>query len=170
MSQTDAPAAPPRQFRTLPPDETPHAALTWHSRRQRGAALVKWRRAVFSAFGEHPRCLRVAWVLSGLFHADRGYAHASDPFLAKETGIALNKLQAALTALDRGGAIVRVHRFIGTRAQRHIYPAATMTTPAMGGADTPHLLGGQSLSRYTRPRSQLDLARAQAAGRSDEND
>ena len=43
-----------------------------------------------------------------MFNFKTGYAHPSNTYLAKQTGIAANKVQDTLTAMDRGGAIARV--------------------------------------------------------------
>jgi hypothetical protein len=161
---------PVRTFRVGTGDANPASALTWNSRTQRNRLLQVWRGAIFSAFGDQARCIRLAWVLADLFHAEKGYAFASDPYLATATGLPVNKLQATLTGLDRGGGIVRTHVFQPNgRSQRRIYPASTLIPPTVGGMDTPQQLGGQNLSSIPRtprtPKTQLDLARLEAARR-----
>jgi hypothetical protein len=158
---------PVRTFRVMSGDSIPPAVLTWNSRAQRNRLLQVWRCAIFSVFGDQARCVRMAWVLADLFHGDRGYAHASDPYLGTSTCLPLNKVQATLTALDRGGAIVRSHVFQNGRSQRRIYPSSTLLPPDTGGADTPQQPGGQNLKAYTPriPRTQLALARLQAKRR-----
>jgi hypothetical protein len=158
---------PVRTFRIYAQDKTPHQALTWTSSAQRRTALRIWRRAVFAAFGESSRAIRVAWVLADWFDVKRGYAFGSDAALAQETGVPLNKLQETLTALDNGGAILRVHRVNADgNTQRHIYPSAALIPPSLGGGDTPQEPGGQrgSVTKTLRvPRSQLQLAALQSS-------
>jgi hypothetical protein len=157
---TEHQPAPPRTFRVIAGGGVPPTALTWNSRAQRNRRLEIWRSAIFAAFGDQTRCLRVAWVLAGLFHTDKGYAYPSDSYLATATGLPVNKLQATLTALDRGGGIVRSHVFQPNgRSQRRIYPASALIPPTVGGVDTPQQLGGQNLNRKRRPKlSQQELA------------
>ena len=81
--------------------------LAWHSAAERNKLLKQWRRAVCVYFGEQTRCLRIAWVLGDLFNAKTGYAYPNNRYLADETGIAENKVRAALLALEQSGAIVR---------------------------------------------------------------
>lgn len=153
-----ATVTPLRTFRTVKGDEVPNGVLTWSSRAQRISVLRQWRNAIFFAFGDQARCVRLAWVLADLFHYARGFAYPSDPFLVKQTGLPLNKLQATLTTLDRGGGIVRVHAISDGKPQRRIYPALP---PGSGGGDTPQQLGGQNLEkipRIRRSRSQLEMA------------
>ena len=88
-------------------DKTPPGVLTWSSNAERNKLLIAWRRAVCIAFGEQTRCLRVAWILDNLFNPKTGYAHPSNKYLAIETGIAENKVRAALGILEAGGAITR---------------------------------------------------------------
>jgi hypothetical protein len=159
---------PVRAFQIIRYDDAPPMSLRWHSRHQRNRVLRQWRRTVFAAFGDQSRCIRVAWVLLDLFHAERGFAYPSDPYLANETGLPLNKLQAALTTLDRGGAIIRVHVVAKDgRTQRRIFPSRVLIPPEAGGIDTPQLMGGQNLNvRKTRQSlTQLDMARLDAMRR-----
>src|SRR5690348_6613835 len=100
---------PKRIFRLLALDETPVEALTWSTAAQRNRCLLEWRRAVFALFGDQSRCMRTLWVLSELFNTKLVYANPSDLHLARETGLALNKLEETLTLLDRAKAIIRVH-------------------------------------------------------------
>ena len=80
-------------------DTAPSGALTWGSAAERNRQLRLWRRAVFSIFGEQPRAIRVAWVLTDLFNVKKGYAFPSNYYLAEETKMAVNKLRATLGIL-----------------------------------------------------------------------
>jgi hypothetical protein len=142
-------------------DAPPHGALTWQSPQQKARALRPWRSAVCKTFSD--RSLRVAWVLSDLFNASKGYAFATDAHLAQETGLPLNKVQEALTALERGGAIIRMNRKNGSRAIRHIYPSAALIPPQIGGYNTPRQPGGQN--RIRTPRTQLEASHLANAAR-----
>jgi hypothetical protein len=134
------PSTPGRKRRIVRADETPAEALTWKTQREKAEALRRWRLGVGIGFAEHPRCIRVAWVLEWFF-AVGGYAYATDAFLSREMGLRLNRVQATLTKLVDGGAIVRVHAQVGARLQRRIYPArasADRIPPIVGAIDTPH--------------------------------
>jgi hypothetical protein len=155
--------AAPRQFRVVRADHTPHGALTWTNAKQRNRKLLLWRRAICTTFSQQVRCIRVAWVLTDLFNAERGFAHASDQYLATEAAVALNKLETSLTLLERGGAIIRVHVYVDGKPQRRIYPSAALIPPQLGGVDTPHLVGGQNLNK--KRLTQLDHARLHARRR-----
>jgi hypothetical protein len=159
-------AKPARHFLILPDGRTPDGALTWASAEQRKRALQRWRRAILATFGDSSRALRVAWVLADLFNVKSGYAFPSDRHLAEETGLRLNKLQETLTALERDGAILRVHRVQADgRTHRHIYPSRKFIPPTVGGGGTPQQPGGQNRSgtpRLRLPRTQLAQALIQA--------
>jgi hypothetical protein len=159
---------PLRTFRTLKGDDKPDRALTWTSPAQRNRILNRWRSAIFVAFGDQARCMRVAWVLSDLFHTKKGFAFASDPYLAKQTGLPVNKVQESLTKLDRGGGIIRAHALANGKSQRRIFPSLP---PGSGGGDTPRQPGGQNLStspRHRTPRTQFDMARLAARRREEQ--
>jgi hypothetical protein len=112
--------------------------LTWQSKAERNKLLRLWRQAVRIFFGEEARCLRIAWALGDLFNDKTGYAFPSNATLATETGIAENKVQAALLALEQGGAIIRRMIVHNGHPQRVIYPASTLIPrPAMGLGGTP---------------------------------
>jgi hypothetical protein len=85
--------------------------------------------------------------------------------LANETGLPLKKLQAALTAMERNSAIIRVHVFINGRPQRRIFPSAALIPPAVGGVHTPQQPGGENLKKLRLPRSQFETAALQARRR-----
>lgn len=131
-----------RTFTLVGTESTPASALTWSNAAQRNRRLREWRRAVIAAFGNQSRCIRLAWVLMDLFNAQLGYAFATDKYLAQEAGLALNKVQAMLTTLDRGGAIVRVQDVKDGRAQRRIYPCRDLMSPTVGGCLYPPAIGG----------------------------
>jgi len=155
----------------------PSGALTWASAAKRNRQLRLWRRAVFSIFGEQPRAIRVAWVLTDLFNVKRGYAFPSNAYLAEETSIAANKLRATLLILEDGGAIIRanVTNPATGQVQRVIYPAtAIIPRPALGQGGSPTLgqrgepqqPGHQNLRRIPRIQgSQIALAKAEGARR-----
>jgi hypothetical protein len=153
-------------------DTAPSGALTWASAAERNRRLKLWRRAVFSIFGEQPRAIRVAWVLTELFNVKSGYAFPSNPYLAEQTHIAVNKLRETLLILENGGAIIRVAT---GRPQRVIYPAtAIIPLPALGQGGSPTLgqrgepqqPGHQNLRRIPRIQSsQIALAKAESARR-----
>jgi hypothetical protein len=99
----------------------PPGAMIWADKSAKQHRLREWRQGVGRKFGEAPRVLRVAWTLEWLF-TDEGYAFASDSFLARETGLHVDSVSKALTALQRGGAIHRVRTGCGRKAERRIYP------------------------------------------------
>jgi hypothetical protein len=111
-----------RTSRILPAEVTPTGALTWETPTERRQALRRWRRMVCQSFNSR-RALRVAWALSDLFNSKSGFAHAGDKYLAAEIGLSMKQVGEALAALDRGKAIIRVHRIVDGRTRRHIYPA-----------------------------------------------
>jgi hypothetical protein len=154
----------------------PPGALTWKSSAERNRLLRIWRRAVLATFGEQPRCIRVAWVLADSFNTKTGYAYPSNTHLASETALPVNKVQEALLALERGGAIMRTITVQpGSQRWRAIYPAAAVIpTPVVGVTDTPmagvtghpQQPGVQNLRRIPRIQSsQIALAKAESARR-----
>ena len=132
-------------------DLPPHR-LWWRSPAERNHKLVAWRGAVMVFFGEQSRLLRVAWALDGLFNVKTGYAHPSNTWLSKVTGISINKVQQALAELEDGGAIVRVVKRSRSGTGRMIYPAATlvMGTPRVGVGGPP-AAGGTKSEYYPTP-------------------
>ena len=95
-------------------------------------------------FAEQPRCIKLAWVLATLFNARTGYAFPSNGWLAENTLIHENKVQATLLLLEEAGAIVRGHNGQG---QRVIYPGATLIPglwgpPTVGVGGDPQQVGG----------------------------
>ena len=156
----------------------PPGALTWASAAQRNLRLKLWRRAVFAIFGEQPRAIRLAWVLTDLFNVNRGYAFASNPYLAQETSMAVNKLRATLGILEGGGAIMRTNitNTATGQSQRLIYPATGIVprpalgqgegAPTWGGGGEPRQPGHQNLRRIPRIQSsQIALAKADSTRR-----
>jgi len=157
---------------------TPPGALTWRSSARRNRLLKVWRREVFARFGEQARCVRVACVLMDLFNVKRGYAFATNPYLAEETCIAVNKIREALGILESGRAIMRtniINPATGQK-QRVIYPAiGIMPRPALGqgegaptwgGGGEPRQPGHQNLRRIPSIQSsQIALAKAESARR-----
>ena len=98
---------------------------------------------MFAIFGERPRAIRVAWVLTDLFNVERGYAFPTNPYLAEETKLWENKLRETLLILENGGAIIRtnVTNPATGQNQRVIYPStAIIPRPALGhGGRSPTL-------------------------------
>jgi hypothetical protein len=135
--------------------DSPPGALTWSSAAERNRRLEVWRRAVFAIFGEQTRCVRVAWVLMSLFNVKMGYAFPTNPFLAEETRMAVNKLRETLLILENGRAIIRAYRINPAtgQKQRVIYPATGIVPrPALGqGQGAPSRgRGGSPSSRGSR--------------------
>lgn len=117
---------------------TPAGALTWSTgsnARSRTDVLIAWRRAVLSHF---PRCTRAvgcAWLIGDLV-AKEGYAWPTNGHLARETGLPVKAVEAALTSLERAGAIVRVLVSIDSdRWQRRIFLGRGIVEKT--GQDTP---------------------------------
>jgi hypothetical protein len=143
--------------------EAPPNALTWGSAVERKAQLKAWRRVVFKMFGEQTRALRLAWVLSDMFSISECYAFPTNRYLADETGIARNKVQAALAELEHGEAIVRAEIVrVAGKKWRAIYPCRTLLPhPRRGGRGGPPAAGGPVNKTIRAPRvpsSQLQLA------------
>jgi hypothetical protein len=147
--------------------------LTWRTPHERNKLLRPWRLAVSIAFAEQPRCLRIAWVLDGLFNVKTGFCNASNSYLSKVTGLPVSKVQEALARLESDGAICRVTTLPTTGGQRWraIYPATFLlanlregVTPTVGATGNPHQLGVQILRRKKArlPKSALDQARLAA--------
>jgi hypothetical protein len=158
--------------------DSPSGALTWKSSAERNRQLRLWRRAVFSIFGEQPRAIRVAWVLTDLFNVKRGNAFPSNAYLAEESNMAVNKLRATLGILESGGAIIRAHGINPAtgQTQRVIHPATAIIprpalghggrSPTLGQRGEPQQSGHQNLRRIPRIQSsQIALAKAESARR-----
>jgi hypothetical protein len=170
------------QGRRVMTDTGPSGALTWGSSAERNRQLTRWRRAVFSIFGDRPRVIRVAWVLSDLFNIKRGYAFPSNAYLAEETNMAVNKLRATLGILESGGAIIRaevINPATG-QTQRVIHPATAIIprtalghggrSPTLGQRGEPQQPGHQNLRRIPRIQSsQIALAQADSTRRDERN-
>jgi hypothetical protein len=154
-------------------ETVPSGALTWASAAERNRRLRLWRRAVFSIFGEQPRAIRVAWVLTDLFNLKRGYAFPSNYYLAEQTNMAANKLRATLGILESEGAIIRANVINPAtgQTQRVIHPAKAIIprptlglggSPALGHGGEPQQPGHQNLRRIPRIQSsQIALAKAE---------
>ena len=125
-----------RKFLILPADELPNAALNL------GQPAAEKRKRLRVAAGDvrslrregegHPCHLGlvrpIRWARLCL---------PSDATLARETALALNKLEEeTLTLIDRGGGIARVHRIKWRDAAAHL-PIAHVDTPRVGGLATP---------------------------------
>jgi hypothetical protein len=129
----------------------PAGSLTWKGRRHFKSRMIEWRQAIWAEFPTEARVLKVAWCLEGLFEG-RGYAFASNPYLAAQTAIPINKVEQALKALSDAGAIVRAHVFTKRGLQRRLFPAAKILLvlpPKTGGAaisDLPPKTGGDAVN------------------------
>jgi hypothetical protein len=137
---------------------TPQDALTWNTARQRWARLLGWQVAVSTKFAGSARIVRVAWLLSWLCQKE-GYAFPTDGYISKTLGIPLNKVQQALTELQRAGAIVRASSFVDGKARRRIWPSTKIIPPTAGGMDTPRddrvdTPRGGGTDSIERPRSR----------------
>jgi hypothetical protein len=119
-----------RRFDAGIPDE----ALTWKNSKQRSRRMFAWRCAVMTKFDSSARVLRTAWLLDSLCQKE-GYAFATDDYISKTLGTPLNKVQQALTELERAGAVVAAqfrkaypmpgaYLEIGLLVRRRIQPAA----------------------------------------------
>lgn len=94
-----------------------------------------WRRAVLAAYPEGRRPARLGWLLSEL--ALRGFAFASDAYLAAESGVPLKHINTTLVDMERRGLI---RREAGARPDgsigRRIIPTMP-TRPPMKGERNP---------------------------------
>lgn len=129
-------------------DRPPPGALTWSDARGRAKALHSWRLGCLRELGRSAHQLRVAWALEQLFAVKEGFAFPSNSHLAKATGLAENHVEAAITALDRAGAIIRTRLREGpTRGGRRIFPARAIAI------DAPRVLGGEQPPKFRPPSS-----------------
>jgi hypothetical protein len=149
---------------------TPADALTWKTPKQKYKGMFAWRVAVMVKFVGHDRPVRIAWLLDCLCWKE-GFAFATDSYISKTLGIPLNKVQQALTQLERAGAIIRASSFVDGKPQRRIWPSTKIISPATGGmdtprdgrGDTPRNGGTDSLQYPTTPRRGRISATQQAA-------
>lgn len=165
-----------RTFQIVHPDQRPVGALVWTTGRQKSLLRRHWRHTVMHRFSDSSRALRLAWILQEL-SGDKGYAFATDAYLASETGVPPNKVSDALKDLQDAGCIIRIHVEKNGRLQRRIFLAtetlrlkasgrsvsaipATVgdqDTPYSGPSNTPQG-GGTEIKRETRtyryPRNQ----------------
>ena len=93
--------------------------------------------AVSNKFATSVRLVRIAWLVGTLSLRD-GYALATDAYISKTLGIALNKVQQAIMELEKDGTIVRASHFLHGKAQRRIWPSTKIIPPMAGGMDTPY--------------------------------
>jgi hypothetical protein len=131
------PASPKRKYRRRFEPGTPKEALTWKSAQGRSKALFDWQCAIIAKFGESHRMLRVAWLIFTLCQKE-GYAYGTDAYMGEVLGIQVNNLQAALSKLEKAGAIVRASVFVKGKPQRRIWPATKIIPLTVRGMDTPH--------------------------------
>jgi hypothetical protein len=152
-------SSPPEEIRQEP--ASPPQTLSWRSAAERNTKLRALRRAIMTVFSEQTRVLRIAWALEGLFNVKTGYAYPSNSWLAKETGVQENHVQAALLTMEQAGAIIRRTILHNGRQQRVIYPASTIIpTPIVGVGGDPQQPGVHNLIRRHRPKTQLEYAQA----------
>jgi hypothetical protein len=128
-----------RRRKFIDQNTTPQGALVWRTARQKAKLFDQWRVAVGKSFPSSARVLRVAWALEWLF-GQEGFAYATDSYLSRKLGVAINKIQAALQDLEQGGAIVRASAFVQNKPQRRIWPSSQIierSPPVTGGVGTP---------------------------------
>jgi hypothetical protein len=148
----------------------PPEAVTWTSKEDRAEMIKIWRHAVFGRFGTQGRTLRLAWILTDLV-VKRGFAYAGDEHLEAETRVHADGVERALTALERAGAILRVHRSEKGKARRRIYLARRIIeddpeTRQVGGRSPANLAGKIQKDTKTRVRARnANAARADAQRR-----
>jgi hypothetical protein len=164
ISTSNESAAPPKKWKRHFERGTPKDALTWKSARQRSIRMFGWQVAVSTEFPTSVRIVRIAWLLS-LLCQKAGYAFATDAYISETLGIPLNKVQQALTELERAGAIVRASSFVDGIAQRKIWPSTKIIPPTVGGMDTPRddrvdtpHSGGRDSIQYTRPQKSSRIS------------
>lgn len=169
-----------RRFDIAKSNEWPSGALSWRNATEKGHRRRAWRQAVWRLFRSRGRTVTLAWALETLSGA-RGFAFASDAALARECDLPVNKVQAALTEMERAGAIVRCHVSKGQAFERRIFLgagiiSAAADTPQVGGGgippklglpDTPQVGGREERGRGNRRGlgATLDAARADAERR-----
>src|SRR4051812_7403356 len=113
----NAPAAAPERMLRFSSAGSEPVALTWSDDKQKSALRRKWRNATIETFGSQARLLRLAWILYEL-SGQKGYAFASNTTLARATSMPVKKIEACLTHLERGGAIIREHVETNGRSER----------------------------------------------------
>jgi hypothetical protein len=151
------------------PAYAPPGALTWRSAAERNRQIAAWRRAVLTRFGQQTRALRVAWALESLFNVKRGYAFASNQYLADATGMAMRDVQKGLLALE-GEAIIRVVNR-GRTTTRAVWPRRMWLADDTSTVDVSrhvHPVDVHNLRKLPRT-SQLAYARAANAQRDRRN-
>jgi hypothetical protein len=132
--------------------------------------MLGWQIAVSTEFAGSVRIVRIAWLLSSLCQRD-GYAFCTDSYISETLTIPLNKVQQALTELERAGAIVRASSFVDGKAQRRIWPSTKIIPPTAGGmdtprddrVDTPRRGGRDSIDKQRTPNSRRISSTADAA-------
>jgi hypothetical protein len=120
--------------------------------------MFGWQCAVTTRFASSARVVRIAWLLS-LLSQKEGYAFPTDGYISETLGIPVNKVQQALTELERAGAIIRASSFVHGKPQRRIWPAIKIIPPTAGGMDTPRddrvdAPRGGGTDSIERPRSR----------------
>jgi hypothetical protein len=132
--------------------------------------MFEWQLAIGARFATNARTLRIAWLLQSLCLKE-GYAYATDGYISRTLSIQKTNVQAALTELERAGAIIRASVFVEGQAQRRIWPsieiipltARGMDTPHGDTRDTPHGEGTDSLGRErTMRRARMSATQEDA--------
>jgi hypothetical protein len=135
--------------------------------------MFAWRCATIAKYHSRATILSVAWFLDCLCWK-YGYAFPLDSTISKTLGIKLNHVQAALTEMERGGAIVRASVFVDGKPQRRIWPSTKIIPPNPGGMDTPESRtrdtpeswGTDSIRKARTPKS-VRIPSTQAAAKRD---
>jgi hypothetical protein len=102
--------------------------------------MFGWQCAVTTKFASSARAVRIAWLISLLCQKE-GYAFAADSYISKTLSIPVNKVQQALTELERAGAIVRASSFVDGKPQRRIWPSTKIIPPRRGVSIPPGTTG-----------------------------
>src|SRR5262249_34747489 len=124
-------------------------------------------------FSSNNRILRIGWLLDCLCWKE-GYAYPTDSYISTTLDIQLNNVQAALTEMERAGAIIRASVFVDGKAERRIWPSTKiiplttrgMDIPHDGSQDTPHGKGTDSIRKERTPKTTR-VSPTQAAAKRD---
>jgi hypothetical protein len=102
-------------------DSPPKGALTWESHAA-GKTLRHWRRACFWRW-RRSLLVRSLTVLLPDYAAGQGYAWVGNAALARECWAAKPKIDAALTEMINGDALIRIYALDGDKLLRRLYLA-----------------------------------------------
>ncbi len=111
----------------IEPDKTPKDALVWRTNdpEARRRIMGKWRGALFFLITTETRPLKLAWALCDLM-GKHGYAFARAAYLAEETQLTERNVRAALTRLEKIGAIATYWVKGDGKQERRTYPMASV--------------------------------------------